>query len=98
MEQSFFFLFGMHIDIHALVIFRDFRIKIDESYHLYYRIRLDTTSGDFARQRTKKRSREASHERFYGVGAGSKAKTRRPVSAIAQRRVVEDAGKIVEVI
>lgn len=59
---------------------------------------MDATSGDFARRRTKKRSREASHERFYGVGAGSKAKTCRPVSAIAQRWIVEDAGKIVEVI
>lgn len=62
------------------------------------RIRLDATSGDFACRRAKKRPRETPDERFHGVGAGGKAKIGRPVSAIAQRRAVEDAGKIVEVI
>lgn len=62
------------------------------------RIRLDAASGDLARQRTTKRSRKASYERFHGVGAGGEAKTGRPVSTIAQRRAVEDAGKAVEVI
>jgi len=59
---------------------------------------LDATSGDFARWWAKKRPRETSDERLYGVGAGGKAKIGRPVSATAQRRAVEDVGKIVEVI
>ena len=42
-------------------------------------------------------ARQATNERFYGVGSGSETETGWPVPTAAQRRAEQDTGETVEV-